>query len=97
MLSPVDTYATHFQNSETKKYDSPGVWDADISLDDIKYLYTKTDEDMYKIESDCVYVRSYAIIPDETNLGNFTIGKSDDYNVKISKNEYDEIVVDVIY
>ena len=52
---------------------------------------------MYKIESDCVYVRSYAIIPDETNLGNFTIGKSDDYNVKISKNEYDEIVVDVIY
>lgn len=96
MYSPVDTYGTHFQNPETKKYDSPGRWNADVTLDDIKYLYSFIDEDMYLIEDDCIYVRSYAKLADETSWALISIEKTG-YSLKIYENEDGEVMVDVIY
>lgn len=97
MWVPVDTYATHSTSSETRRYDTPGKWDADVTMDDIKYLYSKIDPEMYEVTADGIFVKGYVEIIDEVSWELISYETTDKYGVKIFEDESGSVMVDVIY
>ena len=97
MWVPVDTYVTHDMNPKTRRYDTPGKWDADVTMDDVKYLYSKVDPEMYEITDEGIFVKGYAAIIDEVSWELISYEPTDKYGVKIFEDESGNVMVDVIY
>ena len=96
MWAPVDTFISQKTDSKTNKY-LPSEWDAVVTLDDIKYLYSKIDDDMYETADDGIYVKCYVYNVDETSWELISIDKTDKNAIKIYEDESGKVLVDVLY
>lgn len=96
MWAPADTRLSQKKDSDTGKYVA-SEWMAAVTLDDIKYLYSKIDNDMYEIAGDCIYAKCYVQNLDEASWELISIDKTDKYGIKIFEDETGKVMVDVIY
>ncbi len=96
MYAPVDTWNSRKTDSKTGKYVA-SEWMAAVSLDDIRYLYSKIDSDMYEITDDAIYAKCYVQDVDEISWELISIDKTDKYGVKIYEDETGKVMVEVLY
>ena len=66
-----------------------------VSMDDIKYLYGKLDDTLYRIDGDTVYVSCFESVFDEEN-GCYRYTLSDGYVTRISAGKDGRILAEII-